>query len=71
MEPHVSSRRLPYKFIFGDSSCDEAEANPVAVSRAEQVVKMKLNIKAIRYLSADDWRVLTAVRSNITQKPQA
>jgi RIO-like serine/threonine protein kinase len=27
---------------------------------------MKLNVKNIRYLTADDWRVLTAVCARIT-----
>lgn len=27
---------------------------------------MKLNVKNIRYLTPEDWRVLTAVRASIT-----
>lgn len=33
------------------------------LSRADRVASMKLDTKAIRYLTSEDWRILTAVRS--------
>jgi hypothetical protein len=49
----------PSKFILHPRNpCENTQNYPL---QARDIANMKLNVKNIRYLSPDDWRVLTAV----------
>lgn len=48
-------QNLPHPAIY---PCNDASE---IITRSRVIVKMKLNVKNIRYLGPDDWRVLTAV----------
>lgn len=48
------------------SPCNTASSTPDAY---ENIAKMKLDVKNIRYLSATDWRVLTSVCARTLRVP--
>ena len=64
----ISGRRalpfstLPQIVTVGAVPCNTACAPP---GPDEHTASMKLNVKNIRYLAADDWRVLTAVCARV------
>lgn len=51
--PKIVLQLVPCNIVFFDPNPDENTAN------------MKLNVKNIRYLTSDDWRVLTAVCARV------
>jgi hypothetical protein len=48
--------------------CQVAFTSTAYLYYVQNTAKMKLNVKNIRYLTPDDWRVLTAVRASIAAK---
>ena len=61
----------PPKLFYQPAQFEEIiqQERRVRAEQFQSAAAMKLNVKNIRYLSADDWRVLTAVRSPIPALP--
>lgn len=57
----ASSDFLEPSKIIRTTHPNPCENTQLAHSQPRNIAKMKLNVKNIRYLSPEDWRVLTAV----------